>query len=460
MLVGIVAGPKIIERLEGRTGSEKPRAIAEPSAQVSITLRMLNGMGGLIKESQKTMPTGGGGLFGTPAEVQRMAKTAGPGSELGLSVVLLQMGDRAAAVKLVAELEMQIKANKVEASPEFQQVMHDVQKGLQAAEHPAPGSLSSAEVERLNDVLGTAGTTLAAVANQDTDTLRELSQDGFMSAVALAIAGGGALVLALGGLVVLIFFVVAAVTGKLKGPGPSAGADAPIYAEIFAVWMIAFLLLARVPRLIMEEDWNPGMDVELLIGITGMMSALVVALGYGRLRGIQWRTMCEGMALTRPSIGDLGWGILGYAMSLALLMVGLVITMGLMMMNPDGKPPSHPLQEWVQSASPLGVALTFVVASVCAPITEEIMFRGVMYRNIRDSLGMLGPLVPAIFATAVSSFIFAAIHPQGLIFVPVLGALAVGFCIMREWRGSINPGIWIHAINNAIMVSLNLFLMR
>jgi len=42
----------------------------------------------------------------------------------------------------------------------------------------------------------------------------------------------------------------------------------------------------------------------------------------------------------------------------------------------------------------------------------------------------------------------------------VLGGLAVAFCISREWTGSINPAIVAHAINNAVMVGLNVVLLR
>jgi membrane protease YdiL (CAAX protease family) len=65
-----------------------------------------------------------------------------------------------------------------------------------------------------------------------------------------------------------------------------------------------------------------------------------------------------------------------------------------------------------------------------------------------------------VLATAVSSVVFAAIHPQGWTFIPVLGALAVAFCIAREWTGSINPAIVAHAINNFAMVMINVVLMR
>ena len=71
-----------------------------------------------------------------------------------------------------------------------------------------------------------------------------------------------------------------------------------------------------------------------------------------------------------------------------------------------------------------------------------------------------GRVVSSILAIGISSVIFAGIHPQGFIFVPVLGGLAVAFCIMREWRGSINPGMVAHAINNTVMITLNIILLK
>jgi membrane protease YdiL (CAAX protease family) len=62
-------------------------------------------------------------------------------------------------------------------------------------------------------------------------------------------------------------------------------------------------------------------------------------------------------------------------------------------------------------------------------------------------------------ASLSTSVLFAAIHPQGFIFIPVLGGLALAFCIMREWRGSINACIVAHAINNFVVVTLNLVLL-
>jgi membrane protease YdiL (CAAX protease family) len=51
------------------------------------------------------------------------------------------------------------------------------------------------------------------------------------------------------------------------------------------------------------------------------------------------------------------------------------------------------------------------------------------------------------------------IHPQGVLFAPALGGLAVGFCLYREWRGSLIAPIVAHGINNAVTLTLGIALM-
>jgi membrane protease YdiL (CAAX protease family) len=64
-----------------------------------------------------------------------------------------------------------------------------------------------------------------------------------------------------------------------------------------------------------------------------------------------------------------------------------------------------------------------------------------------------------LVAALVSSFIFAVIHPQGVLFVPALGGLAVGFCLYREVRGSLIAPMVAHGINNAVTLALGVTLM-
>jgi len=174
-----------------------------------------------------------------------------------------------------------------------------------------------------------------------------------------------------------------------------------------------------------------------------------------------WGALCAAIGLVRPRVSDLAWGVVTWAMGVCLLVCGLVVAFVLSALLGDGAPqPTHPIQELVATGTPMVLAISFFLAAVTAPITEEIAFRGALYRNLRQWAGRGGPVLAAAAATVASSVIFAAIHPQGLIFVPVLGGLAAAFCISREWTGRITPAIVAHAINNAVIVAINVVLVR
>src|SRR5262249_15293611 len=104
------------------------------------------------------------------------------------------------------------------------------------------------------------------------------------------------------------------------------------------------------------------------------------------------------------------------------------------------------------------VQLLFL-ASVVAPLVEETMFRGVLHRHLREASRRWGGFLSFLVSSAIISFLFAAIHPQGWIAIPPLMALAVGFSIAREWRGSLLPSMVAHGLHNgALLVMLFLAL--
>ena len=94
------------------------------------------------------------------------------------------------------------------------------------------------------------------------------------------------------------------------------------------------------------------------------------------------------------------------------------------------------------------------VASVMAPLVEETMFRGVLYRHLREATGRLRHGASVVLSALAASFVFAALHPQGVAAIPLLMALAFGFTAAREWRGSLLASMTIHALNNAIALLL------
>ena len=81
------------------------------------------------------------------------------------------------------------------------------------------------------------------------------------------------------------------------------------------------------------------------------------------------------------------------------------------------------------------------------------MFRGTFFHSLRSRHRWL-------LSAIVSSFIFAAIHPQGWTVVPTLMAIAVVFAGIREWRGTIFSSATAHCVHNTMLVLLVTLMMQ
>ena len=99
------------------------------------------------------------------------------------------------------------------------------------------------------------------------------------------------------------------------------------------------------------------------------------------------------------------------------------------------------------------------VASIAAPIVEETMFRVCCIGTYASRRGV-GRFPKFRRQRVVVSFVFAVIHPQGLIAVPLLMALAGGFTIMREWRGSLISCMVAHGLSNAVVLTITTTLLN
>ncbi|MFH1023001.1 MAG: CPBP family intramembrane glutamic endopeptidase [Planctomycetota bacterium] len=87
-------------------------------------------------------------------------------------------------------------------------------------------------------------------------------------------------------------------------------------------------------------------------------------------------------------------------------------------------------------------------AVVAAPLAEEFIFRGVLYSAIRERWGFVAAL-------ATTSVLFGVIHGE-LVVIPPLACFGMFLALGREWTGSIIPGIFAHALHNALaLVSRN-----
>ena len=192
--------------------------------------------------------------------------------------------------------------------------------------------------------------------------------------------------------------------------------------------------------------------------------ASLLALAWPVVRGHPW-------AKVRRDIGWYGsdtlWfepiaGLVTWAIALPFMLIGLIITgilIALVEFSTGTAPsPGHPIQESVMSAGGLQIVYLFIAVSLAAPIVEETMFRGVLYAHLRGISRRWSGLISVGFSMLVTSVLFAAIHPQGLVFIPPLAGLAIGFCIGREWRGSLIASVCAHGVHNALTISLSLIL--
>ena len=144
----------------------------------------------------------------------------------------------------------------------------------------------------------------------------------------------------------------------------------------------------------------------------------------------------------------MGAGVLGWVASLPLLVVGMIAASWIMRFTKDF--PSHPIVD-VFAGNGWAKFGAIVLATVWAPISEDLMFRGLLFPGLSAWLRwVLGVLLGA--------FVFAAIHPQGWAGVPAIMVLAGTFSLLRMWRHSLIAPMTAHTLNNGIMCVVMLML--
>lgn len=277
-----------------------------------------------------------------------------------------------------------------------------------------------------------------------------LAQASRTFVVVLAGVIGFLLAAAVGFLVVLLLIILRLV-GRLRprwNPQGSGG----VFAETFALWIMLyvgmgflFLFLPRPPFPLLTTG------LIMLLSVAG-------ALLWPRLRGYSWQEIRAETGLTRgsnPWIEAL-WGGVCYLAALPVLIIGVLIMFAMMWLArkyaPAGDPfgpsgqPGHPIIFDVVGGNWVIWLQVYFAAAIVAPLAEETVFRGLLYRQLRGAVGI-------ILAMIVVSFLFAVIHPQGWFGIPPLMGLALVFNFFREWRGSLIAPMVAHGINNAAVLT-------
>jgi membrane protease YdiL (CAAX protease family) len=378
------------------------------------------------------------------------------------------------ANKSLDELEMAVKKKELQPSQE-QAALLDVLRRLYrdygASRFNAP-SVTPEEKKKLHDQLGWfGGLALAPLIRPEANgAAQPASPDPTLRAEVVGEASRtfwttiGAVVAAVGlaglGLLLLIVFLILAGAGKLRDGLATAIPHGGVYAETFALWLILFSGLSWAVALAQfDED-------EALLWQGGAMLFSLAALAWPVLRGVPWTNVRQDLGLTlgrQPLLEPL-YGIGCYLMALPLLAIGLLIVLIILLVEssvaggegaggfgPVGRA-AHPIVRYLARGD-WGVKLQILfLASFVAPLVEETMFRGVLFRHLREASRRFGLFLSFLVSGMVVSFLFAVVHPQGLLAVPLLMSLAMGFSLAREWRGSLLASMVGHGLNNGLVL--------
>lgn len=176
----------------------------------------------------------------------------------------------------------------------------------------------------------------------------------------------------------------------------------------------------------------------LLQGCVGILLAQAVVQAFARERS----DLREGIApggLTRF------WPASTAALrAYCALLPPMALVMLLALALTDGSDGLHPaVGTLLDDSNPIQLLTVGIAAVIIAPFGEELMFRGFLYRSLRQHCGR--PV-----ALGVTALLFALMHldPQALPQYLLLGA---AFVLVYEWVGSLWAPIILHALWNGAM---------
>ena len=272
---------------------------------------------------------------------------------------------------------------------------------------------------------------------------------------------------AIAGLIFLILKLVKAFDGKMKSGLAQPASHHGVYAEVFALWILVFVILTSVAAILGQVVADGNATISLVFVLTAFFGSLVV-LFWARIRGVPYKQIRKDIGWTTGNgfLKEIGTGIFGYAMTLPILGIGVLLTLLLFMIQQlmSGGVEAAPFRGTGGGSHPIIVDLAngvwstrillIFMAAVAAPVVEETVFRGVLYRQLRSSSCKFPKVLSIGCSVFLVSFVFAAIHPQGWVAIPALMSIAVGMNLLREWRGSLIPSMVVHGLSNGIVVSM------
>jgi hypothetical protein len=238
-------------------------------------------------------------------------------------------------------------------------------------------------------------------------------------------------------------------------PTPLAPTGAPVaswgWLEAVGIYLLAFLA-AGIATIPVFAAMGEESDLASIVAtVAAALTIIGVVLLWLSRAHPGWRSIVR-MPTRRAWSADAGAGVLfGIGLyPLAVVVVGGIILVVLQAIS--GETVRAP-EQVPEDLSPVGLAVTVVYAVAIAPFGEELFFRGVLFRALRDRYGfpvgalgsgvafglihyIPGPLIDAVLLMLVMTFVGAA------------------FAFIYERRGSFTAPWVAHITFNVIGLAL------
>ncbi|MSR70178.1 MAG: CPBP family intramembrane metalloprotease [Phycisphaerales bacterium] len=381
----------------------------------------------------------------------------GPVTNLCAAILLARAGENSKASTEMDAVIVRVEADPKSAPPAFLKCARIVQMLIrQKADASAATAISSEDAEFLKANLNWYGELMISTVSFDPTFEGNLEKSQLLLVVSFFTFGFIVLIAGLGGFVWLVILAVKWAGGRLALPLAEPIHTALTLPWIFAGWFALTLLLSIAIALISTRAGRLSGGLPLFLQLASMVLPLA-ALMIGRWWGVSWKQVCHdvGLHCGRGFWREFCYGFTVWATAIPMLIAGAIIAFVLsLLLSKELSDAGHPLPEAIAQATWGTRIVLLFLAVVAAPIVEEIVFRGVLFRHLRDISQKWGRGLSFVAAALGSSFVFAAIHPQGILFIPILGALAFAFCLARETRGSLISCMVAHGFHNGLVTLL------
>ena len=327
---------------------------------------------------------------------------------------------------------------------------------LQKLYNDGAESLTEDQTKQLTDRYGYIGRVALTHGKPASDPTRQQLTSGFMGIMLFLLLVGLIVVLGpLAGLVLLIIGMIHFFSGKMTMRARIPRPGGSIYLETYALFVLGFCIMA-VGTFFVSNSSMPELGAFSLL----VQWLLLLTVFWGLLRGAQARDWkhATGWHTGEGVFKEIGCGIVGYLAALPIYIIGVIITAIILIVKemiitqanggvpPEPEPMVNPVFEMVASGDLFIILFLFVLATTWAPIVEESIFRGALYRHFRARFHWV---ISALF----TGILFAFMHDYGPLMVAPLIALGFMFAFMREWRGSIIAPMTAHFLHNFTLMA-------